>query len=355
VEGKVFAVAKRGTRWRIASPQKLGPYLRQNTSKQWVLDRKAPTPQFSLVSRLDTLAAVWDGMNIDARGMPQIRRIFPHKARQIDQALDQATSYAWTCFQNLQLLNNADDTDTPVHQLIKRFIDVQEVLPAHVEKLEKVVGDIFTALLDPSLRKAKSDRFVVGRAIQGAADTFAFIIPTDIQKRIYLAEKFFKTGFAHYRQHLTDKNFPIRTHSQSIALLHELSHLVCKTEDIAYLDPGRPFVDLIGTASATAIALKDALTDVQNTALAKKTPYTRLFMTQDTDTGEWVDPGSTTFENTDRVKAHILALTGADNLAGARDRFKHDSLTRLAVQLGNADSVAWLISHLGRELHVTTP
>ncbi|WCM48871.1 hypothetical protein OH720_17770 [Pseudomonas sp. WJP1] len=355
VEGKVFPVAKRGTQWRIASAQKLGPYLRQNTSKQWVLDRKAPTPQFGLISRLDALEAAWDGMNVDARGMPQIRRIFPHKARQIDQALDQATSYAWTCFQNLQLLNNADDTDTPVHQLIKRFIDVPEVLPAHVQKLEKVVGDIFSALLDPTLRKAKSDRFVVGRVIDSADSTFGFIVPKDKTKTIYLGERFFDPDFEHYRRHLSDTTFPIHTHARAITLLHELSHIACKTEDISYLDPGRPFPDLIGTASATAIALKDALTDVQNTALAKETPYTRLFMTQDPDTGEWEDPGSTTFEDTDRVRTHILALTGADNLAGARDIFKHNSLTRLAVQLGNADSVAWLISHLGRELHVNTP
>eukprot|EP01030_Chromulinospumella_sphaerica_P005531 gene5531-5410_t len=168
VEGKVFAVAKRGTRWRIAGTQALGPYLRQNESKQWVLDRAAPAPQFGLIRRLDALAAAWDGMNIDAHGMAQIRRLFPLKARQIDEALDLATSYAWNSFQNLQLLKNANDTTTPVHELIKRFIDVPEVLPAHVEKLEKVVGDMFAALLDPSLRKAKSDRFVVGRVIEGA-------------------------------------------------------------------------------------------------------------------------------------------------------------------------------------------
>lgn len=121
------------------------------------------------------------------------------------------------------------------------------------------------------------------------------------------------------------------------------------------MDPGRPFADLIGTASGTASQLKHALTSVQDTALSIKTPYTQLFMTQDPDTGEWEDPGSTTLEDTGRVKAHILALTGAQNLSGAREIFKKNSLTRLAVQLGNADSVAWLISQLGRELHTHTP
>jgi hypothetical protein len=78
-------------------------------------------------------------------------------------------------------------------------------------------------------------------------------------------------------------------------------------------------------------------------------------MTRDPDTGVWEDPGSTTWENTDRVKEHILTLTRAENLSGARDTFKKNPLTRLAVQLGNADSVAWLISHLGRRLHVDIP
>ncbi|MBD9585912.1 hypothetical protein IB254_02475 [Pseudomonas sp. PDM03] len=355
VEGKVFPVTKRGTRWRIADTKTLGPYLRQNESKQWVLDRETPTPQFSLIRRLDALAAAWDGMNIDAHGMRQIRRVFPHKARQIEQALDQATSYAWNSFQNLKLLKNADDTNNPVHQLIKRFIDVPEVLPAHVEKLEKVVGNMFTALLDPTLRKAKSDRFVVGRVRQGVNSTFGFTVPIDAQKKIYLAEKFFDPGYEHYRQHLSDRAFPIHTHARALTLLHELSHLVCETEDISYQEPGKPFTDLFGTATAEAIEHKKKLTNVEDTALSLKTPYTQLFMTQNADTGVWEDPGSTTYENTDRVKAQILTLTGADNLSGARETFKRNSLTRLAVQLGNADSVAWLISHLGRELHLNTP
>jgi hypothetical protein len=78
-------------------------------------------------------------------------------------------------------------------------------------------------------------------------------------------------------------------------------------------------------------------------------------MTQDPDTGEWEDLGSNSDKESDRVKDHILALTGAENLSGARETFKKNPLVRLTVQLGNADSVAWLVSHLGRELHVSTP
>ncbi|MNJ01628.1 hypothetical protein D3C73_1613150 [compost metagenome] len=50
-----------------------------------------------------------------------------------------------------------------------------------------------------------------------------------------------------------------------------------------------------------------------------------------------------------------MKVTNRKTLDEARDSFKNDSLVRLAVQLSNADSLTWLITHLGRELHVTTP
>jgi uncharacterized tellurite resistance protein B-like protein len=355
VEGKVYPVVKRGTRWRIADTHVRGPRLSQNVSKQWVLDRQTPAPRFSIGNRLRTAYSVWEGMNVDANGMPEIRRLFPQKARQIDEALDLATTYAWNCFQNLQLLKSSDNTVTPVHQLIMDFIDIPQVQSAHVKQLEKVVGDIFAALLDPSLRKPKTHRFAIGRLVSGAATTFGFTVPTDAKRKMYLAEKFFDPGFEFYRKHLSEPAFPIKTHAQAVTLIHELSHIVCKTEDIAYLDSGRPFSHLIETTSATASDLKDVLTTLQDTALSIKTPLTRLFMTEDPDTGVWEDAGSTSYENTDRVKAHILTLTGGENLSGARKIFKRDPLVRLKVQLGNADSVSWLMSHMGRQLHTSTP
>ncbi|MBK5395696.1 hypothetical protein JFU47_02950 [Pseudomonas sp. TH39(2020)] len=355
VEGKVYPVAKLGKHWRIADTKIRGPRLSQKVSKQWVLDRQTPAPRFSIGNRLHTAYSVWEGMNVDATGMPEIRRLFPQKARQIDEALDLATTYAWNCFQNLQLLKSSDKTVTPVHQLIMDFIDVPQVQSTHVEQLEKVMTDIFAALLDPSLRKPKTNRFAIARAVSGAATTFGFTVPKDAKRKIYLAEKFFDTGFDIYRPHLTDPAFPINTHARAVTLIHELSHLICNTEDIAYFDPGRPFPHLIDTTSTTASDLKDALTTLQDTALSIKTPLTQLFMTEDPDTGVWEDPGSTSYENTDRVKAHILTLTGGENLSGARKIYKRDPLVRLKVQLGNADSVAWLISQMGRQLHTSTP
>ena len=130
---------------------------------------------------------------------------FPQKARQIDEALDLATTYAWNSFRNLQLLKTSDDTDTPVHQLIKRFHRcAASAARACARSWKKSWATCFTALLDPTLRKTKSSRFVVGRVVEGADNTFAFIVPTDAKQKIYLAERFFDPGFDIYRQHLTD-------------------------------------------------------------------------------------------------------------------------------------------------------
>lgn len=355
IAGKVFPVQKKGKQWRITGEKVRGPKVLQNLKKNWVFSRSPSPARYSLLKRLDTAAAVYGDMNVEARGMETIRLLYPIKARQIDQALDQATSYAWNSMRNLQLLKTTDDKITPVHQLIMDFLDVKEIDSLFVVKLEKTIGDIFAALLEPTLRNAKSKRFVVGRLLEDGEHTFAFTVPTDEKNKIYLAEKFFRPQYDHYRRYLTDTAFPIRSHARAVTLIHELSHLVGGTEDICYVESSRPFTDLIDETTAMGKELKTTLADVQKSALSLKTPYTQLFMYQHPDTGEWEDLGDTSPEETYLAKNIILKVTGEENLAGAREKFKKDPLIRLSVQLANADSVAWLISHLGRELHVSTP
>jgi hypothetical protein len=69
----------------------------------------------------------------------------------------------------------------------------------------------------------------------------------------------------------------------------------------------------------------------------------------------WEDFGDTTFELTDRRLKHVLRLTGKNTLDEARVIFMSNATVRLAVQLGNADSVSWLICQLGRQLYTRTP
>lgn len=355
IAGKVFPVQKHGEQWRIAGGKVRGPKVLQNLNKNWLFSRSATPARYNLLKRLDTAAAVWGDMNVDARGMEAIRLLYPIKARQINEALDLATTYAWNSLRNLQLLKTTDAKITPVHQLIMDFLDVKDVHSTYVDKIEKSIGDIFAALLEPSLRKAKSKRFVIGRLLRDSEHTFAFTVPTDEKNKIYLAEKFFSPKYDYYRRHLTDTAFPIRAHARALTLIHELSHLVGATEDICYVESSSPFTDLIDDSTAAGQTLKKVLVDVQNSALSLRTPYTQLFMYQDPDTGEWEDLGNTSPEHTFQAKNVILKVTGEENLAGAREKFKKDPLIRLGVQLANADTVAWLISQLGRQLHVSTP
>jgi hypothetical protein len=355
IEGKVYPLEKRGARWRIGGDDAHGPYLRQNTAKQWVLDLEALAPRYSMLNRLETALAVRGGMNVEANGMAEIRLLFPVKARLIEEGLDLATTYAWNAFRNLQLLKTPGKKVTPVHQLILEFLDVPTVLPEHVTMLENVAGNIFGALLDPTLRETRSERFVVGRVHEDRETTFAFTIPSDRKRKVYLAEKFFLPYLDHYRNYMSDASFPIRPHARASTLIHELSHIVCDTEDLGYLDASRPFADLIETSSTRARALKKALTDVQRTALSSKSPLTQLFTYHNADSGLWEDFGSTTNGSTDRELETVLRLTGETTLVEARKRFMKDSTTRLAVQLGNADSVSWLIGQLGRQLHTSIP
>ncbi|WPN49920.1 dermonecrotic toxin domain-containing protein [Pseudomonas sp. P8_241] len=358
VEGKVYPVEKKRTRWRIVGNKKPGPYLRQSVTRQWIIDPPPALPMApsqGVLKRVETVMAVWEGMNVDANGMPQIRVRFPVKAREIEEGLNQATTYVWNAFRNLQLLKETGDAVTPVHQLIMDFADVPKVEPIHVTMVEKVIAEIFTALLDPTLRAPNSKRFAVGRVLADPENTFGFIVPSDPKRKIYLAEQFFRPVFDYYRNYMSDAAFPIRAHTRAATLIHELSHIVCNTEDIAYLDSGRPFHTLIETTSVRARALKDALSNLHKKGLSSQTPLPELFSRYNDDLQVWEDLGQTYYEETDRPLLQVLRLTGDKTLSDARVRFKRDPLVRLAVQLGNADSVTLLITQMGRQLHVSTP
>lgn len=308
-----------------------------------------------MLNRIETAFMARSHMNIEAEGMANIRLLFPVRARLIDEALDLATSYAWNSLRNLQLLEPASSRFTPVHQIVTAFLGVPTVLPEHVAKIEKVISNIFAALLDPSLRKPTSGRFAIGRVVEQQEHTLGFTISQDEKRRIYLAEKFFFPNFDHYRNYMTDPAFPIRAHARAGTIIHELSHIVEETVDLAYVDPGRPFTDLIETTSLRAVELRNELIDLQSRTLSNRTPLSELFTLYDPFTDTQEDLDDLFDDHAERLKARILKVTGQKNLTDARQSFMSDSLIRLAVQLSNADSLTLLITQLGRQLHTSTP
>lgn len=320
-----------------------GVYLDAATNRQLI-------PRFGgaltrLNNKYQTWSSVRSGMNIEAVGMRNIRRLYPDKARMIREALDLALHYTSYCKHNLRLLDPAVQPVTRVHRLLKSFFAVSTIEPSLVQKLTAVVDKLLLELVDPSLTSLNSKRFVTGFHRIRPNTHVAFTIPADAEQKLYLADRFFNVGYDLYRPHLIAP-FDIDTHARATTIIHELSHIVFATEDIAYLESARPFPDLL--AEATGKRLKDALHDVQTTSLSMLTPITELFQVLDEDTGTWMDPG--TAINTDHIEEHILQLTGGKNLNDARQIFRSDSSRRIDTVLGNADSVACLITQLGRQL-----
>ena len=126
-----------------------------------------------------------------------------------------------------------------------------------------------------------------------------------------------------------------------------MSHLVSKTEDIAYMDAMRPFLDLINRGTSEGLRKYTALSNLQSTALSVLTPATMLFKTWDDLSQRWEDVGLT---GSSKVRDRVLHLTGAKTLDDARQIFMSDADRRMDIILANADSVTYLITHMGRQL-----
>ncbi|MFW0756868.1 dermonecrotic toxin domain-containing protein [Pseudomonas sp. H11T01] len=350
LSGKVYRIEKGGDDWRIISDQKKGPFVRKTDAQQWGFDAHKHLPRYvGALTRLNSKYTTWssarEGMNIEAAGMKNIRRLYPVKARMIKEALDLALFYTNNCKHNLRLLDPAVQPVTRVHQFVKTLFGVSTIEPGHIQKLTTVIDSVLAALVDPSLTSLDSKRFVTGSHRTSPETHMAFTIPADVEHKLYLSSRFFNTGYHLYQSHLIVP-FNIDAHARATTLIHELTHIVCGTEDIAYLEATRPFHDLLD--AITGKNLKEALQDIQTTALSILTPATDLFQVLDQAADTWVDPGTTL--GTEHIESHILNLTGGTDLADARRIFYADPLKRIDTLLGNADSIAYLITQLGRQL-----
>lgn len=348
--GKVYRVQQQGDYWRIISDNKKGPFVSKTAAQHWVFDTRKHFPRYGgaltrLNDKYDVAVTARHGMNIEAAGMKNIQHLYPERARMIREARDLALLYTKNCKHNLRLLAPAIQPVTRIHRFVKEFFGVSTIETSHVQKLATVIDDILAALVDPSLASLDSKRFVTGTSRTDPGAHIAFTIPADVERKIYLADGFFSTAFHIYKPHLITP-FDIDTHARATTLIHELTHIVCGTEDIAYLESTRPFQDLL--AADTGKNLKETLQDIRTKTLSILTPANDLFQILDDATGTWVDPGTT--PETDHIEDHILNLTGGTDLADARRIFYADPLKRIDTLLGNADSVAYLITQLGRQL-----
>lgn len=351
VAGKVYPVTKAGARWRIVLDEEIGPYVERNARGEWVFDLSQHHPRLGptlsrYIGRRHTRSAERDAINIEAVGLPAITALSPWKAQCINEGLNVATYYAVTCKRNIVQFATDRKPGSRVGLFLTEMFGVLSFSPSQLQKIEQRVDEILDALVDPTLTNLDSGRFVTGTARWSPQDTYAFTLPDDVQKKIYLLDRFFDPHMDVY-ENLLKTPFNISAHARAAIITHEISHFKCNTEDLAYLDSMRPFHDLINVGTLRGQLLYTDLSDLRTTALSTLTPASLLFKTWDSLSQRWEDLGR--FGGV-HGRDRVFKLTGAKTLDDARQIFMSDADKRIDTILANADSLTYLISHLGREL-----
>jgi len=352
VEGKVYQISKQAIAPRIIEATHQGPYV-LNQGSQWLLDPDVHSIHYGkalskLHSKLVTRHQVRRLINIEARGMESIRQLFPEKARQIVQALDLARFYAFNSLHNLAQLKSTQ-RGARLEVFFKEMFDVDSVDENLLRKIKEAIVPLCKALVDPSLDQLDHNRFVVGSNLNPSEGVIAFVVSEDAQRAVHFTEHFFNQQLDMYEGALTEA-FDITAHAQAVTLIHEFSHLFSNTYDLATLEARRPFSDLVSTLTHAHRLLKAAHEEFQRNALSLRTPAEELFAYWNHAESEWES-----FDDAPEaslLRAAVRSATGTNNMREARIAFLNpDSADRrIDTILRNADSVARLVSEMGRRL-----
>ncbi|WNW11012.1 hypothetical protein RRX38_07535 [Pseudomonas sp. DTU_2021_1001937_2_SI_NGA_ILE_001] len=345
--GAVYEVARDENSWYIFRDDSLGPRIVLDNQQQWQVDLRAGLKGgggvLTRVSNGLIAAGVNRSMIVEARGMQEIRQRFRNRAQNIVDAHAQARQYLETCLDNLAFRDAAGARHPAVKAWVADFFGVAEPDAGLYAKVEQRVGVLYQELMDSTLSPWNSSRYVVGTRRHAGENTLAFTFPGEEQKRLYLTERFFMDPVCRLKPRVQSHGqFNLGAHFRAAILLHELSHLYCATEDIAYVESHMPFVDLLDDNSAYRRGLRDDMLVHQN-GLSHRTPSDRLFHRHNED-GSWQDLG----RSEGKALRKILDITGQKTLAGARVEFYANAEIRSDVMLANADTVALLVTQLGR-------
>lgn len=357
VEGRVYRIVQQGEDWHIFTGlSQPGPKIRLNAERHWVLDQSLGLRGGGIGgSKVDIFGTAVDDINeavddrfiVTARGMTQIKAADSIKARQIKAAHALALRYLRTCLINLDADRRAGFIPQTSDIILQAVFGFPATPTSVTQRLRNLISDIYVDMLSPSLSPKSSTRFVTGTHRHPDATADAFVFRNDPARRIFLADSFFSylpTAYPLLEAQIS--GFDARTHFQATVLIHELSHLNNRTTDIAYLESAAPFVDLISGLHPEAQA---QLLDRQNRSLSLHTPRDRLFRVN--RNGAWQDLG-----NDDGYGlSAVLRLTNTHTLEQARTVFYNDPIKRCDVILNNADTIALLVTKLGRvHFHATS-
>ncbi|WP_434570537.1 hypothetical protein J3P88_17130 [Pseudomonas sp. Z3-6] len=354
--GKVYQVAKAGQTWRIIHEHGEGPLLKKSADgRTWGIDPQRQSIRFGKAG--SKMAITYSdfkakgSLNIEARGMAEIRRKYPFRANAIVQALETARFYSFNALQNLHALKQQVLPGSRLDRYLRFFFGVSSVDARLISKIENAISPICQALANPSWEQMNADRIVVGTLKHLEDRATAFVLEPAAVGRIYITQFFFEMGLDWYRS-VVPESFNVDAHAQGATFIHEISHQLFNTIDIIYLDAAMPFLDLISTATYLGREKYETQKELQQNGLSLNTPKSKLFT-------QW-DETDNTFKGIELLSVYkgtareILKITGAKNMNEARDAFLDPILpdTRIDVILRNADSITLLICELGRQLDV---
>ncbi|WP_341959086.1 DUF6543 domain-containing protein [Pseudomonas sp. RC10] len=349
VAGRVYQVQRLTERgeWKIVDAQgSPGPYIVLDDNQHWQLDLSLRLRGGGgVVTRcLDSAAtaSAEGSLVVEARGMTEIRQTYRYRARRIDEAHAQARNYLENALDNLHAHRPDGTLDPRVQRIVGDFFGVETPDQALLTRVEVAIKTLLDAMMDASLSPLSSTRIVVGTNRPGRGHVTAFTIPLDPQQRIFLTDRFFRPPRFRLKPEAIQQGFETLPHFQGATLIHEVSHLVLDTKDIAYLESNAPFPDLLRADTAANVRTRAQIERLQDYRLSHRTPGQDLFTQQEDD--HWRDVR----RNDALGYTSILRITGAKTLNEARTIFLADVDKRSQIMLKNADSVTLMIVRLGR-------
>lgn len=341
VAGQVYRVRFAEQHWKIIDETKEGPPIRLNAQRNWELDLSwgllggGGGLSRMRVSRL-TQPTVDRVFITESVGMREIRSVARYKARMIAEAHQLAIEYLQNTLFNL---NPAGALDRRVSEVLREFFGVQDVDEQLLVAIKDCVTSLFEGLSDPSLSPFTSPRYVIGRNRPGHEGATAFVIRNDPRNRIHLSELYFEVPARGLNRRLfATGGFNTGIHFRATTLLHELSHLTNGTHDMAYLDAAAPFPDLLTPSNP----FRRDLERVRSHGFSHRTTPVNLFIMRDGH--QWRD----FLDNDGGVLPAILQIAETPTLDQARQVFLNDAVKRRRMILKNADSLALLVTLLGR-------
>lgn len=349
IGGKVYPVAFTRTGWRIANGEALGPGIRLNEEQQWELDISGGLKGGGgMVSRLGnpSVSAHLEHIYItEASGIPEIRRLYPDRARRFGEAHLHARHYLHTARSNLQVEPSTGQIPAKAQKILADFFGVKVPGERLLSSIRRILDELNTELLDHSLSPFSSSRIVVGTNRFGHQGTSAFTFTSDVNKRIFLTEQFFRAPLYRLKPPPSGQNgFNVGAHFRTAIFLHELSHIANNSLDIAYVESSAPYLDLLYDSGEYYGRVKRGYEKCQQRCLSHLTPPDDLFKDTTSDDA----PRDLKASDGD-AKPTILRITGRKTLNEARDVFYADADKRADIILSNADSITLLVTLLGRE------